>query len=344
MRRALSIVIGLMACQVFAVGHTHPPGDSAPLETHSPFDVDGRQPWTNKALPDDDNFAFAIIADLTGGERDGIIDVAIADLNLMVPSFVVSVGDLIEGYAGAETVEKEWDAFDEKIADLTMPFFYAVGNHDLSNPDMKEVWRQRFGPTYYHFRYRDVLFLVLNSEDWSEEEYEQISRNIERPEDLTSRDYWDGAIAGKISGFISQDQVEYFTSVIEENDDVDWTFLFMHTPMWQGDGSPQLSKIERALGDRPYTVFAGHTHAYKKFENKENSDQMHIRLGTTGGVFLPDDWAVGGKFDHIVWVTMTQSGPNIVNLKLDGILNDEGGIPAGGDKLCFSKAQCEADE
>jgi hypothetical protein len=30
-----------------------------------------------------------------------------------------------------------------------------------------------------------------------------------------------------------------------------------------------------------------------------------------------------GEFDHIMWVTMTDDGPIVANLLLDGILNDD---------------------
>ena len=54
---------------------------------------------------------------------------------------------------------------DAIVKKLEMPFFYVAGNHDMSNAVMAEEWKERFGPSYYHFRYRDVLFLVLNTEE-----------------------------------------------------------------------------------------------------------------------------------------------------------------------------------
>ncbi len=44
-----------------------------------------------------------------------------------------------------------------------MPFFYVPGNHDIAGEASAQVWKERFGPAYYHFIYRDVLFLCLNS-------------------------------------------------------------------------------------------------------------------------------------------------------------------------------------
>ena len=57
---------------------------------------------------DPDNFQFAIISDLTGGYRQGIFDDAVKKLNLLEPEFVMSVGDLIQGYTENETSLDDW--------------------------------------------------------------------------------------------------------------------------------------------------------------------------------------------------------------------------------------------
>jgi len=49
------------------------------------------------------------------------------------------------------------------LAELEMPFFRVPGNHDIANKVAQELWRERHGATYYHFVYKDVLFLVLDS-------------------------------------------------------------------------------------------------------------------------------------------------------------------------------------
>src|SRR6478735_7437856 len=43
-------------------------------------------------------FRFAILPDRTGGNRPGVFEAALAKLNLMQPEFVISTGDLIDGY------------------------------------------------------------------------------------------------------------------------------------------------------------------------------------------------------------------------------------------------------
>ena len=63
-------------------------------------------------------------------------------------------------------------------------------------------------------------------------------------------------------------------------------------------------------------------------------------LGTTGG-----SQTAGNEmsFDHVTMVTMTKDGPNIGNLRLDGILDKMGHIPANGDSLCFQASKCKED-
>ena len=123
----------------------------------------GPTPWTSDVFElEEDDFTFAIISDLNGGEREGVYSTAVAQLNRLDPTFVVSVGDLIDG--GTEDslqLAKEWNSFDARTSKLNMPFFYLGGNHDLTNPTMREFWKHRFGPRYYHFVYEDVLFLMM---------------------------------------------------------------------------------------------------------------------------------------------------------------------------------------
>lgn len=124
------------------------------------------QPWTSLAVNDAaEDFHFVIVGDRTGGARPGVFESAVGKVNLLEPAFVLSVGDLIEGRTEDQAqLDKEWDEFERFAAGFEAPFFYVAGNHDMSNAVMAETWRARFGPSYYRFVYKDVLFLVLNSE------------------------------------------------------------------------------------------------------------------------------------------------------------------------------------
>ena len=142
--------------------------NTAPTSKFQHDVIEGPAPWTSGSFElEEEDFTFAIISDLNGGEREGVYSTAISQLNRLDPAFVLSVGDLIDG--GTEDslqLAKEWDSFDARTSKLNMPFFYLGGNHDLTNPRMREFWKNRFGPRYYHFVYEDVLFLMMDSATW----------------------------------------------------------------------------------------------------------------------------------------------------------------------------------
>ncbi len=136
-----------------------------------------QKPWNQSPRDSDGDFSFAIISDLTGGERERIFEVAVEQVNRFEPLFVLSVGDLIEG--GTEDtlqLKREWDDFDHRANKLEAPFFHLGGNHDLTNPSMKRFWQGRYGPTYYYFMYNQVLFLMLDSEDYEDKRMMEIYR------------------------------------------------------------------------------------------------------------------------------------------------------------------------
>ena len=252
------------------------------------------KPWSNIEWNRSvDQFQFAIVTDRTGGHRPGIFLKGIQKLNLLQPEFVMSVGDLIEGYTeDQERLNAEWTEFMGFIDSLDAPFFYVPGNHDITNKLMEDKWKELFGVTYYSFVYNDVLFLCLNSED---------------------------NIRGAGRGTIDDEQYEWIKKTLEENQEVKWTMVFQHQPMWVQDDPKRWPDVEKLLADRPHHVFAGHYHRYwKRTEGKGN----YIALATTGGGSRLRGTAYG-EFDHVVWVTMTDEGPILANLMLDGIWDED---------------------
>lgn len=259
--------------------------------------VERKNPWTNlKVNNRPKNFQFAILTDRTGGRRPGVFTQAIEKINLLQPEFVVSVGDLIEGYTedpGGWALE--WSEFQTTLERLQMPFFMCAGNHDISNLPMSDEWKRKFGRTYYHFKYHDVLFLVLNTE--------------EKPAPMKKPPY-----------YIGPEQRRWAAGVLEANKDVRWTIVILHKPAWYYTGIDHVSHgwkaIQTALGKRDYTVFAGHNHRYGRYVV---NGREHYILATTGGASRLDRGFGEGYFDHFVWVTMKDDGPVLANLLLSGV-------------------------
>jgi hypothetical protein len=289
------------------------------------------KPWTSEDFNNNpDNFQFAVIGDRAGGaDRRGIFERAMAQLNLLQPDFVINVGDLIEGYSKDEAkLTAEWDQIDGMLSKLEMPFFRTVGNHDLGNDTMEQVWLERHGRTYYHFVYGDVLFLVLNSEDppraapeGIEEDIELYNRlQVEDPEKAKAMlDEFMATVAsylGKPANF-SDLQVAYAEKTLARNPEVRWTFVFLHEPAWKNPSENFLA-IEQLLQGRSYTFLAGHLHYY---DIEERFDRDYITMGPAGASFHKDG---PGNVDHILWVTMTEDGPRIAQITLDGIYDRRG--------------------
>src|SRR5258707_1394476 len=68
-------------------------------------------------------FQFAIVSDRTGGHRARTFSRAVEQLNLLQPEFVVSVGDLIEGYTlDRKELDRQWREFQGYVGRLQMPF------------------------------------------------------------------------------------------------------------------------------------------------------------------------------------------------------------------------------
>ncbi|MFC2125761.1 metallophosphoesterase family protein [Bacteroidota bacterium] len=266
----------------------------------SDLEISEPTPWTNLNFNDQSrDFNFAIVSDRSGGNRPGIFKEAILKLNQLNPSFVLSIGDLIDSRDFKEDsaklddnlIKERWLEVNNIIKQLNAPFFFTVGNNDIRNRKMEAHWIKRFGYTYYYFKYQNTLFIILNSED----------------------------PPGNPYGAISERQLSWLERTLQENVSVRWTYIFLHRPIWQYSNNQDWRKIEELVRNRSLTVFAGHHHRYSK---TNANDQVYYRLATTGGG-NPLSGLEKGEFDHIVWVSMNDDGPKISNLLLNGIWGDD---------------------
>jgi hypothetical protein len=296
------------------------------------------RPWSKEDFKDNpDNFQFAIIGDRTGGANvQGTFALAMDQLNLLQPEFVINVGDIIEGYSEDKgELINMWEEAEGMTNSLQMPFFYTRGNHDVSNPTAKEVWKERRGPNYYYFIYKDVLFIILDSEDNPRPEpppeireatkvYKKLqTEDPEAAKKMLAEFMKSEAIVAALGKPVEfpEKQMDWITKTLEENVDVRWTFLFMHEPCWENP-SESFKLIEELLMTRDYTFFAGHLHYYD-YDNI--NDREYITIGPTGASWHHDG---PGNVDHVMWVTMTDEGPEMANIALKGIFDRKGLDPS----------------
>ena len=217
------------------------------------------------------DFSFALFGDRTGMAYPEGIDRAVRQVNASLPSsgalsFVLSVGDNIEGYTRDPAVlTAMWNDFDKSAEKLAMPFIRVPGNHDISDDVMRRMYQSRYGRPYFYFLYDNVLFLGLDTEDpppaISADKERQANAAILRiaadgaihpdrqvavpgQSDPCDVEATHAALGSLAVTHISDDQLQYFSGVLREHSKVRWTYLFMHRPPWRTPRSRNFAKLQ----------------------------------------------------------------------------------------------------
>ena len=297
--------------------------------------ISGPKPWSSTEFKNNpNNFKFAILGDRGGGANLlGTYEKAMEQLNWIQPEFVMSVGDYVEGYTSDQAeMDEQWNEFEAIVSKLNMPFFYVRGNHDINMPLTRKAWSDRRGPQYYHFRYKDVLFIALDTEDAERPTPPNMERDVETYNKLKKEDpkkamafivEWmktpeaQEAFGHAAKVEFPEKQRAWFKKVLDENKDVRWTFVFMHEPVWDNP-SDSFKEIDKAIQGREYTFFAGHTHYY---DYDLINGHEYITVASAGAAFVHDG---PGNVDMMTLVTMTDSGPEIAGIALKGIFDRKG--------------------
>lgn len=230
-----------------------------------------------KELPlteEEDSFVFAVFGDRTGGPDAGvaILADAVADVNLLKPDLVMTVGDLIQGYNEAPLWHVQARQFHSIMGELTVPWYPVAGNHDVyyrgenRPPEEHEVrYEEHFGPLWYAFRHKDSWFLVLYTDEPNPATGE---RNFNKPECQT----------------MSPEQFAWLEGTLKKTADAEHVFVFLHHPRWlgrnYGDDWERVHQILAGAGN-VHGVFAGHIH-HMRYDGKRDGIE-YFTLATVGG-------------------------------------------------------------
>lgn len=157
---------------------------------------------------------------------------AIDEVNLINPDFVLTGGDLVFDVmrGNQQKGDSLFTLYKEMSSSFNMPVYNCLGNHDLfaiypespedeNHPDYKYgMFERHLGKSYYSFGHKGWHFIVLNSLDVTED--------------------------GKYKGFINETQMEWLKQDIEKVDKATPVVLVTHIPLitvWQfvngGDGT-----------------------------------------------------------------------------------------------------------
>lgn len=229
---------------------------------------------------------FAVIGDRTGGHIPGVFGEVLEQIERLKPEFILTVGDLIEGYT-EDTVRlyDEWNEFKEIISRLSTPIYLTTGNHDIYNDVMDKYYREHIGEPYYSFDYKRLHFIILENGRWEE------------------------------SDGIPAKQMEWLIEDLKASGKAYYTLVIMHKPFWYHStalGRPDtLHTLFKIYGVD--AVFSGHFHQY--FTGTYD-DIIYTNIGSSGGHTLPGP---SGLQYHFCWVTVDENGFTIVPIEKDAV-------------------------
>ncbi len=263
---------------------------------------------------EDDSFTFVVFGDRTGGPNEGIdiLAQAVADTNLIEPDLVMTVGDLINGYADDKVWMPQMKQYKEVMGELICPWFPVAGNHDVywrgpNKPEreLEPLYEMHFGPLWYAFEHKDCFFIVLYTDEPDPKTGE---RNFNKPD----------------SQRMSDEQFNWLKSILDKAKDAQHVFLFMHHPRWLGIGSngrgknygDDWTKVHQELvkAGNVSAVFAGHIH-HMRYDPKDGIE--YFSLATVGGA--QSSWSPAAGWLHQF---------NIVTVRKDQIAHAV--VPVGG--------------
>jgi len=227
---------------------------------------------------------FAVLGDRTGKPIPGIYEEIVQEVARMRPDFVVTVGDMIEGYTDDDAeIQQQWQDYFKLVEPLTMPVYYTPGNHDIWHERSAEIYQQYIGPPYFSFNYRDLHVIILDN----------------------SRDRR-----------IALDQLSWLEDDLHQYRDMPYKIAFIHQPTWYqtvARGKPDpLHRIFVEYG--VHDVFTGHYHDY--FVG-EYDGVRYTSIGSSGA--HPKKSPSGLTF-HFAWVTVDAEGVHITPIKNNSVL------------------------
>jgi len=128
--------------------------------------------WNNHSYP---GFSDSL---LDYSRQQGIIAIAMSQMNAMDTDFIACLGDIVFGI----NHQREYEDIVQFLDKAEIPFFGVPGNHDgyakfvneddLTSPlerDGLNYWRAFIGPTYHSFHLYGKTFLMLNTYDGTAE-------------------------------------------------------------------------------------------------------------------------------------------------------------------------------
>ncbi len=189
-----------------------------------------------KAGAKGDLFSFFVVSD-NHRNRYHVLDKIIADAGAEKPLFVFNNGDLVD--CGTR---EQFEPQRSTLANLSVPYFTTLGNHDVSERDDGKAYVDLFGPTYYSFAHGNSYFIIVDN----------------------------------ATGYISRKQLRWLRDALQDGKRFAHTFVFAHQPLFDPRPGhhhcmkPLIAGAEALMdlveGAGVDFFFVGHLHSYCEVE------------------------------------------------------------------------------
>lgn len=277
-------------------GYEVPMKNNAPLFFHKvPKEYKEKQVFNfelTKSKKDDNKHVMVVWSDSQVYYEEELTQLqeAVDDLKNLIakdypktPVFGLVPGDMIGWIKDAD---KLYPPIKQKIAATGIPFFYAVGNHDMDADDRSEfyaktTYKKYFGPNYYSFNRGRIHYIVLDNVFYTARNNASI-------------------------GYLDDKQMDWLEQDLKTVAEGSTLIVTMHIPTFSPDsrrGEPHKDQMHRVLQNReplykllePYNVhiFSGHEHYVENYQLKENLFE-HVHT-TLSGLFWMAPWSWDGS-------------------------------------------------
>ncbi len=214
------------------------------------------------------------------------------------PDFIVNTGDMVQS-----PKRVLWADFWEKSKPITVPYFFATGNHDIGDEKSEALYGQQSGlpgnKFYYAFALGDSLFIVLDSS-------------------IPGQDK-------KITG----EQYVWLEDLLSTSTQKH-KFIFLHYPLYPENGRghhyggcldkypKERDRLQRLFTEYKVTiVFSGHEHLYLR---KVIHGVTEIITGGGGAMLYTGEES--GGFHHFIVVTVEGDKVEGRVIDIDGKVRD----------------------